>query len=397
MEKNLETTQLKRIMTTPKSKFQLPVIKVLGLGGAGCNTINNLMEMDLPGIDCIAANTDAQVLEQSKAPTRIQLGPILTKGLGSGGDPAVGEKAAEESSDDLDEALQGADLVFLTAGMGGGTGTGATPVAARLALSLGALVISIVTTPFTFESGKRQSNAREGIAQLRPNSDTLIIVPNDRLLQIAPVDLSMEMAFRLSDDVLRQSIQSISDLVTQTGLINIDFAHILRLMRLGGGTYFAIGHGEGKDKVQQAIQQALNHPLLETIHLEQAKGLIINFTGGASLTMNEVGQALNQLREKCHPDAEIIPGMTSNSLMQDRVELILLVTGVGATAVQSPLQAAASLPRESAPKETHTSTAKPKPSTFTSTKNDPQDEMEIPAYIRKHIQLNNGRSEWKQS
>jgi cell division protein FtsZ len=391
MEKNLETTLQKKIMTTPKSNFHMPVIKVLGLGGAGCNTINHLMEMELPGIDCIAANTDAQVMEQSKAPTRIQLGPVLTKGLGSGGDPAIGERAAEESYNEISDALQGADLVFLTAGMGGGTGTGAAPVAARLALSLGSLVISIVTTPFGFESGKRQSNAREGIAQLRPNSDTLIIVPNDRLLQIAPMDLPMETAFRLSDDVLRQSIQSISELITQTGLINVDFAHILRLMRLGGGTYFAIGHGEGKDKVQQAIQQALNHPLLDTIHLEQAKGLIINFTGGSSLTMSEVGEALNQLREKCHPDAEIIPGLTSNPAMQDRVELIMLVTGVGATALQTPLQAAAALSVESIAEKNQPSVHKSNPPGYNFTKNEPQDEMEIPAYVRKHIQLKNGR------
>jgi cell division protein FtsZ len=387
MEKNLQTTHLKRISNMPNSKFQVPAIKVLGLGGAGCNTINHLMEMELPGIECISANTDAQVLEQSKAQTIIQLGPILTKGLGSGGDPAIGEKAAEESYDELSKALEGADLVFLTAGMGGGTGTGAIAVAARLALSLGSLVISIVTTPFAFESGKRQSNAREGIAQLRPNSDTLIIVPNDRLLQIAPADLPIETAFRLSDDVLRQSIQSISELVSQTGLINIDFAHILRLMRLGGGTYFAIGHGEGKDKVKQAIQQALNHPLLDAIPIEQARGLIINFTGGASLTMSEVGNALNELREKCHPDAEIIPGMTSNQLMQDRVELILLVTGVGATAVQTPMQAAAVPEKENKFSDFIESEQKSKPAIYAEKKNDVQDQLDVPAYVRKHIQL----------
>jgi cell division protein FtsZ len=375
----------------PQSDFRLPVIKVLGVGGAGCNTINHLMEMELPGIECIAANTDMQVLDQSKAPKRIQLGPVLTRGLGSGGDPKIGENAAEESYNDLNSALEGADLVFLTAGMGGGTGTGATPVAAQLARSLGSLVISIVSTPFAFESGKRQANAREGIALLRPNSDTLIIVPNDRLLQIAPVDLSMEMAFRLSDDVLWQSIQSISELVTQTGLINVDFAHIMRLMRLGGGTFFAIGHGEGKNKVQQAIQQALNHPLLDSIPLEQAKGLIINFTGGASLTMNEVGEALNQLREKCHPDAEIIPGLTSNPLMQDRVQLIMLVTGIGATAIQTPQQAAASSDKEIQETIKEPVFSNRKPSTFNSIKKEPQEELEIPAYIRKHILLNTDR------
>ena len=391
MEKNLETTQQKKTSITPQSEFCLPVIKVLGLGGAGCNTINHLMEMELPGIDCVAANTDMQVLKQSKAPTCIQLGPVLTRGLGSGGDPKVGEKAAEESLNDLNDALAGADLVFLTAGMGGGTGTGATPVAARLALSLGSLVISFITTPFAFESGKRQTNAREGIALLRPYSDTLIIVPNDRLLQIAPLDLPMEMAFRLSDDVLRQSIQSISELVTQTGLINVDFAHIMHLMRMGGGTYFTIGHGEGKNKVQQAIQQALNHPLLDSIPLEQAKGLIINFTGGSSLTMNEVGEALNLLREKCHPDAEIIPGLTSNPMMQDRVQLIMLVTGVGATAIQTPQQAAATLDKEiQRTRHEHVFSVQ-KSSAYSNSKKDPQDELEIPAYIRKHIQLNTDR------
>lgn len=371
----------------PNPNLQVPIIKVLGLGGAGCNTINHLMKMELPGIECIAANTDAQVLKQSKAQTIIQLGPILTKGLGSGGDPIIGEKAAEESYDELSKALEGADLVFLTAGMGGGTGTGATPVAARLALSLGSLVISIVTTPFAFESGKRQSNAREGIALLRPNSDTLIIVPNDRLLQIAPADLPIETAFRLSDDVLRQSIQSISELVSQTGLINIDFAHILRLMRLGGGTYFAIGYGEGKDKVKQAIQQALNHPLLDSIPIEQARGLIINFSGGSSLTMSEVGNALNELRGRCHPDAEIIPGMTCNQMMQDRVELILLVTGVGATALQTPMQAAAALETDKKMPINQESGQKPKPVVCAEKKIEMQDELEVPAYLRKHIQL----------
>jgi len=378
-----------------KSKTQLPVIKVLGIGGAGCNTINHLVEMKLPGIECIASNTDAQVLEKSQASTIVQLGPLLTKGLGAGGDPAIGEKAAEESYDELSQALEGADLVFLTAGMGGGTGTGATPVAARLALSLGSLVISVVTTPFAFESGKRQRNAREGIAQLRPNSDTLIIVPNDRLLQIAPLDLSVENAFRLSDDVLRQAIQSISELITQTGLINIDFAHILRLMRLGGGTYFAIGYGEGDDKVKQAIQEALNHPLLDAVPLDQAKGLIINFTGGESLTMSEIGEALNELREKCHADAEVIPGITNNPLMENRVEVIMLVTGVGGTAIRTPLQAAARMEKEPTPAQVEEIDFNVKPAIRTFTENEIQDEMEIPAYIRKHIQLKNGRQEWK--
>lgn len=375
--------------TSPtNSKFYMPVIKVLGLGGAGCNTINHLMELNLPGVDCIAANTDLQVLRQSLAPTRIQLGPVLTRGLGSGGDPQIGEGSAEESYQELDAALRGADMIFLTAGMGGGTGTGSIPIAARLAHSLGVVVISIVSTPFSFESGKRQLNAREGIARLRPYSDTLIVVPNDRLLQVAPLDLPMEMAFRLSDDVLRQAIQSISELVTQTGLINIDFAHILRIMRLGGGAYIAIGHGQGEGKTQQAIQSALNHPLLESIQLDQAKGIIISFTGSANLSMNEMVSTLNELRQRCHPDAEIIPGMINDPQMQDRVQVILIVTGVGGTPIQNPIQAAAELQINTLHKSSH------RPSAERSSKNEinlpinnVDEELEIPAFIRRRNQI----------
>lgn len=370
------------------SEFRLPVIKVLGLGGAGCNTINHLMELNLPGVDCIAANTDVQVLRQSHAPTRIQLGPVLTRGLGSGGDPQIGEGSAEESYQELDAALRGADMIFLTAGMGGGTGTGSIPIAARLAHSLGVVVISIVSTPFSFESGKRQINAREGIARLRPYSDTLIVVPNDRLLQVAPLDLPMEMAFRLSDDVLRQAIQSISELVSQTGLINIDFAHILRIMRLGGGAYIAIGHGQGEGKAQQAIQSALNHPLLESIQLDQAKGVIISFTGSANLSMNEMVSTLNDLRQRCHPDAEIIPGMINDPQMQDRVQVILIVTGVGGTPIQNPNQAAAELHINTSVKPSH------RPSSKTSLKKEvslpiknSEEELEIPAFIRRRNQM----------
>jgi len=382
----MELTQSNSVQT--QDKFRSPVIKVVGLGGAGCNTINHLMELNLPGIECIAANTDVQVLQQSQAPTRIQLGPILTRGLGSGGDPQIGEGSAEESYQELDAALRGADLVFLTAGMGGGTGTGSISIAARLAHSIDAVVISIVSTPFSFESGKRQINAREGIARLRPYSDTLIVVPNDRLLQVAPLDLPMEMAFRLSDDVLRQAIQSISELVTQTGLINIDFAHILRIMRLGGGAYIAIGHGQGEGKAQQAIQSALNHPLLESIQLDQAKGVIISFSGSSNLSMNEMVSALNDMRQRCHPDAEIIPGMTNDPQMQDRVQAILIVTGVGGTPIQNPNQAAAELYVSTTDRSSHRpSSQKPNNKESLNPIKASEDELEVPAFIRRRNQI----------
>ena len=232
-----------------------PVIKVLGLGGGGCNAINRMIELGMEGVEFLAANTDHQALKNSLAQTKIQLGPQSTRGLGAGGNPAMGEAAAEESYRQLGSALAGADMVFLTAGMGGGTGTGSIPVAAQVARSVGAVTIAIVTTPFSFEMGRRQRNAREGLAKLRPHTDTLITVPNDRLLYVAPKDLPMELAFRLADDVLRQGIQGITELITQPGLINVDFAHIRRLMQLGGGSLMSIGQGHGEGKARQALDE----------------------------------------------------------------------------------------------------------------------------------------------
>src|SRR5450756_109526 len=225
-----------------------PVLKVLGLGGGGCNAINRMIELGLSGVDYIAANTDAQMLKNSLAPTKIQLGPRLTRGLGAGGDPKVGEAAAEESYADLNRALMGADMVFLTAGMGGGTGTGAIPIAARVARNLGAVTIAIVTMPFSFEVGRRQTNARSGLALLRQFTDTLITVPNDRLLTVADRDLPIELTFRIADDVLRQGIMGITELITQPGLINVDFAHVRQIMQLGGGSLLAIGTASGQGK-----------------------------------------------------------------------------------------------------------------------------------------------------
>src|SRR5574340_1289501 len=250
-----------------------PVLKVIGLGGGGSNAVNRMIELGLSGVDFIAANTDAQMLKTSLAPTKIQLGAKLTRGLGAGGNPSIGEAAAEESYRELNQALAGADMVFLTAGMGGGTGTRAIAIAARVARSLGAVTVAVVTTPFMFEIGKRQANAREGLARLRPYVDTLITIPNDRLLKVAPRDLPLEMAFRLADDVLRQGIQGISELITQPGLINVDFSHVRNMMLNGGGSLLAIGTGEGENKARQALENALHHPMLETISLENATGI----------------------------------------------------------------------------------------------------------------------------
>ena len=310
-----------------------PVLKVIGLGGGGQNTIDRMIELGMSGIEFIAANSDAQVLCKSHAPVKVQLGPILTRGLGAGGDPSIGEAAAEESLKDLNEVLSGADMVFLTAGMGGGTGTGAISVAARVAKSLGAVVVAVISLPFSFEIGRRQKNAREGLQKLQQYTDTLISVPNDRLLQFAPRDLPIEMAFRLADDVLRQGVQGISELITQPGLINVDFAHIRNMMKNGGGSLLAIGTGEGENKVEIALEHALHHPMLETINVPDASGIIANFTGGNNLAFLEVMESLNHLQRMARPDATIIPGVVTDDRMEDRVQVILVLTGIGATPV----------------------------------------------------------------
>lgn len=313
-----------------------PVLKVIGLGGGGQNTVDRMIELGLSGIDFIAANTDAQVLHKSLAPVKIQLGPILTRGLGAGGDPITGEAAAEESLSQLAEALSGADMVFLTAGMGGGTGTGAIPVAAKVAKSIGAVVVAVVSLPFGFEVGRRQKNAKDGISKLKQYTDTMISIPNDRLLQFAPRDLPLELAFRLADDVLRQGIQGISELITQPGLINVDFSHIRTLMKNGGGSLLAIGTGEGANKTEEALERALHHPMLENFDLSDATGIIANFTGGKDLAFMEVMESLNHLQRMANPNATLIPGVVTDDRMEDRVQLILVLTGIGATPIDSP-------------------------------------------------------------
>lgn len=311
----------------------LPILKVIGLGGGGSNAINRMIELGLEGVDYIAANTDSQALNHSLANTKIHLGRRLHRGLGAGGDPKIGKAATEESYQELNSVLKDTDMVFLTAGMGGGTGTGAIPIVAKIAHTLDIVTIAIVTMPFSFEGGTRLRNAREGVNQLRPFTNTLIVVPNDKLLQIARRDLPLELAFRLADDVLRQAIQGITELITQPGLINIDFANIRQLMQNGGGSIFSIGYGQGENKAQLAIEQALNHPILESIPIENANGLIANFSGGPDLTLFEVSDALTKLRETTNHGAEIIPGIVSDERMQGRVQVILIITGLGATPI----------------------------------------------------------------
>jgi cell division protein FtsZ len=319
------------------SGIHKPSLKVIGLGGGGSNAINRMIELGLSGVDFIVANTDAQALNNSLAPTKIQLGPKTTRGLGAGGNPNVGESAAEESEKLIAAALEGADMVFLTAGMGGGTGTGSIPVAAKIARSIGAVTIAVVTMPFSFEMGRRQRNASEGIKLLRPNTDTLIAIPNDRLLYVAPRDLPLDTAFRLADDVLRQAVQGITELITTPGMINVDFANIRNLMKLGGGALMSIGQAEGENKAMKAIDQALHHPLLESTSIDNAAGILVNFTCGSELSLLEVEAALSHLQAQAGGKAEIVLGVVNDPKLQDRVEAILVITGLGSLTLEETL------------------------------------------------------------
>jgi len=335
-----EMTYSEKMQALPASKPVQSVIgkanvKVLGLGGGGSNAVDRMIQLGLRGVDFIAANTDAQALSSSFAPTHIQLGPRVTRGLGAGGDPKTGAAAAMESSREIAEALAGSDMVFITSGMGGGTGTGAAPIAAEIAREVGAVVIAVVTMPFTFEMNRRAQNALEGVRQLQPHTHTMITVPNDRLLQVVPRDLSLEVAFRLADDVLRQGVQGIAELITRPGLINVDFAHIRQLMLTGGGAYMAIGLGEGLAKADDAIEQAITHPLLDFDNIEQASGVLVHFTGGEDLTLFEIGESVTSLRERLAPEVDIILGATTEPAMTGRAQVIMIFTGVGGKPIQT--------------------------------------------------------------
>lgn len=301
-------------------------IKVIGIGGGGSNAINRMIQAGVKGVDFIAVNTDAQALLLSEAPTRIRIGDKLTKGLGSGGNPDIGRRAADETSEELFEVLKGADMVFITAGMGGGTGTGASPVIAQIAREIGALTVGVVTKPFTFEGSRRKISGEEGLNSLKEQVDTLITIPNDRLLQIADKKTTLNEAFRIADDVLRQGIQGISDLITEPGLINLDFADVKSIMQLAGSALMAIGRGTGDNRCIDAARQAIESPLLE-ISIEGAKGVLFNVTGGPDLGMLEVHEAASVIQQAADPEANIIFGAVIDAEMGSDVKITLIATG----------------------------------------------------------------------
>jgi cell division protein FtsZ len=320
-EKSKEETIFNNIMPSSVAK-----IKVIGVGGGGCNAVNRMIANGVSGIEFWAINTDAQALAQSAAPQRLQLGQKLTRGLGAGGNPAIGQKAAEESRDEIAHALENTDLVFITAGMGGGTGTGAAPIVAEIAKEMGCLTVGVVTRPFTFEGRRRTSQAEEGITGLHTRVDTLIVIPNNQLLQVISPETPVQEAFRVADDILRQGVQGISDIITIPGLVNVDFADVRAVMADAGSALMGIGIGSGKSRAREAAVAAISSPLLES-SIEGAKGVVLNITGGHDLTLHEVNAAAETIYEVVDPNANIIFGAVIDEKMQGEIRITVIATG----------------------------------------------------------------------
>lgn len=308
------------------TESDLAKIKVVGVGGGGSNAVNRMIEEGLSGVEFIAVNTDAQALALSNAPLRVRIGDELTRGLGSGGDPTMGAKAAEESRDELRSVLEDADMTFITAGFGGGTGTGASPIIAEIAREVGALVVAVVTKPFSFEGNKRAQVAEEGLKKLESKVDTLIAIKNDRLLKLVDKDSPLQKAFLVADDILRQGIQGISDLITVSGLINMDFADVRSIMGDGGAALMTIGEASGEERALAAAQQAVTSPLLD-VTISGAQGVLFNVKGGEDLSLFEVHQAAELIRETASPEANIIFGAVIDEEMADRIQITVIATG----------------------------------------------------------------------
>ena len=303
-------------------------IKVIGVGGGGSNAVNRMIEADLSGVEFIVANTDAQALQSSSAKSKIQLGEKITKGLGAGADAEIGKKAAEEDRDEIAEQLKGADMVFITAGMGGGTGTGAAPIIAEVAREQNALTIAVVTKPFSFEGKKRASSAELGIKNLRERVDAIIVVPNDKLIEIANEELTMEDAYREADEVLRQGVQGISDLITINGVINVDFADVKTIMKSSGSALMGIGIASGENRAVTAAQQAIDSPLLES-SIQGARGVLVSISASRSLGIMEVNKAMSIIRDAADDDANIIFGHNVNEELGESIKITVVATGFG--------------------------------------------------------------------
>jgi len=306
----------------------LPVhIKVIGVGGAGCNAVNTMIESGLSRVEFIAANTDVQALGRSRAAIKIQMGPERTKGLGAGAKPEVGREAALESQDHIRDTLEGSEMVFVTAGMGGGTGTGSAPIVASIARELGILTVGVVTKPFQYEGHRRMSHAEEGLNELKKHVDTLLVIPNQRLLAIVDKTTPLLEAFKVADDVLRQAIQGIADVITTTGHVNVDFADVRTVMTYTGRAVMGMGVAKGTNRASEAAQKAISSPLLEDGSVEGARGVLLNITGGANMSLHEVDEAASIIREAADPQANIIVGQVINQEMKDELVVTVIATG----------------------------------------------------------------------
>lgn len=363
-------------------------IKVIGIGGGGCNAINSMISVSqIAGVDFVGVNCDAQALLTCQASTKVQIGENLTRGLGAGGNPDIGRQAAEESREKLTEYLRDTDMVFLTCGEGGGTGTGATPVIAELAHELGALTVAVVTKPFHFEGARRMVSAEEGIVNLKDKVDTLIVIPNQRLLDVIDKKMSLRDAFRVTDSVLGQGVQGIADIITLPGLINVDFADVRTIMTSAGSSLMGIGTGVGENRAATAARTAIASPLLE-ISIEGAKGVLFNITGGPDLTMAEVDEAAKQIAAAVDPDANIIFGATIDENLVDQVKITVIATGFDET--KRRLRELSGRPNISgsqsvSPRTVVTSNLPQSSINLNSTDDIPpeEDEFDIPAFLRQ--------------
>ena len=359
-------------------------IKVVGVGGGGCNAVDRMIEEGLQGVEFIAINTDAQALMLSKAPVRVRIGEKLTRGLGSGGDPEIGRKAAEESAEEMYDVLRGADMVFITGGMGGGTGTGACSIVAQISGEVGSLTIGVVTRPFSFEGSRRIQSAEGGINELKEYADTLIVIPNDRLLQIVDKRANLHDAFKMADDVLRQGVQGISELITVPGLINLDFADVRTIMSEGGAALMAVGSAKGEERAREAAEKAISSELLD-ITIDGARGILFNVTGGPDLTLFEVNQAAAIIKETAHPDVNLIFGAVIDPSLSDELRITVIATGFERTGIPRRLLEKPGTGRENKPSqvlensEVAANTGRPgdfQPRTFNT------EDLDIPTFLR---------------
>ena len=370
-------------------------IKVVGIGGGGCNAVNRMIAEGLQGIEFISINTDAQALLKSQAQTRVRIGDKSTRGLGAGGDPKIGQAAAEESAEELYEVLKGADMVFVTAGLGGGTGTGAAPVVAQIAKEIGALTIGVVTRPFSFEGAHRSRSAEQGAMRLKEHADTLIVIPNDRLLQIVTKNVGLNDAFRMADDVLRQGIQGISELITIPGLINLDFADVRTIMSEGGAALMAVGQASGEDRAKIAAEQAISSQLLD-VTINGARGILFNVTGGSNLSLYEVNQAAAIIKETASPDVNLIFGAVVYENMGDNIRITVIATGFDRAT--SPQEAEPAFFRQETPRpqqdrlSTYDSQAKTVPNTQPAQAKKQEEyvyssevDITLPAFVRREL------------